>query len=295
MPGDRGIAALAARQYGVVASWQLLALGLSRGAISRRVAAARLHPVHRGVYAVGHSALAGPGRLMAAVLAHGPTALLSHRSGAGWLGILPDHRSVIDVTVPTRSRGTRAGVVVHCVRRLHPDDRTVVDGIPVTSLARTLLDVAETEPLRRLERAFEEAERQRLFDLRALELLCERSRGRRGVRPLRALMAQAIEPPATRSELERRFLDVCRDAGLPAPAMNVVVAGHDVDAAWLDRRLVVELDSRAFHHTRTAFEADRVRDGVLQVAGQRVLRVTHRRLETEPHAVVATVRALLGD
>lgn len=184
---------------------------------------------------------------------------------------------------------------MHQVRRLHPADRILRDGIPVTSVARTLLDLAEVVPFRQLERAFEEAERLRVLDLPAIDQLCARSRGRRGLRPLGCLIA-AAQPsvPATRSELERRFLCLCREAGLPTPSVNVLVAGLEVDAVWQSQRLVVELDGHAFHRSRAAFERDRIRDAALQLAGYRVLRLTYRRLEAEPGVLAETVRSLLA-
>jgi hypothetical protein len=170
----------------------------------------------------------------------------------------------------------------------------VCDGIPVTSVARTLLDLAEVLPRRRLERAFDEADRQHLLDLSAIGRLCERSRGRHGLKPLKALLSARFRPvPETRSELERQFLDLCRQAGLPPPLVNCHVAGFEIDAAWPDRRLVVELDGFAFHHTRSAFERDRARDAELQLAGHRVLRVTARRLADEPREIVRAIRLLL--
>jgi len=128
-----------------------------------------------------------------------------------------------------------------------------------------------------------------------IDALRHRSRGRHGMPALEALLEdRSDEPPATRSELERRFLDLCRGARLPAPSVNVLVAGLEVDAVWREERLVVELDGHAFHGTRAAFERDRERDAALQLAGFRVLRITHRRLEREPHAVIQTVRTLLA-
>jgi len=191
-----------------------------------------------------------------------------------------------------RDSGEHQGVVAHTVRRLHDDDRTLVDGIPVTAIPRTLLDVAEVAP-HRLERAIEAAERLGLFDLGAVNALIERSHGRHGLRALDAALRAYRDPPVTQSELERLFLDLCRDADIPTPACNVSVAGNVVDAVWEDRPLVVELDGRAFHSTRAAFERDRKRDADLQLAGYRVLRVTHRRLSDEPGEVVSAVRALL--
>jgi hypothetical protein len=198
------------------------------------------------------------------------------------------------VTVPARSRHGRAGITLHRVRHLHEDDRTLHENIPVTTVARTLLDVAEVRPTA-LERAFEEAERRRILDVRAVEDVCERSHGRRGVRPVRALLASTWEPPPlTRSGVERRFLDLCREAGLPRPAVNVVVAGYEVDMLWEEHKLVVELDTRGTHGTRAAFERDRLRDATLLMAGYRVLRFTDRRLETDAAGVVATLRALIA-
>jgi len=196
--------------------------------------------------------------------------------------------------VPGRGRGGSAGVTVHRTRSLHPEDRALRDGIPVTSVARTLLDYAEVVYPPRLARAFEEADRLRLVDMKALERLMARSHGRHGLVPLQALVSEAWRPlPETRSELERVFLELCRDAGLPAPQANVMLAGLEVDALWPRERLVVELDGFAFHRTRAAFERDRRRDAALQLAGYRVLRLTARRLAEEPAAVVGLVRSLL--
>ncbi len=149
-------------------------------------------------------------------------------------------------------------------------------------------------PARDVERAFEEAQRLGLLNARAAGGLLERSRGRRGVRPLAALLAEDRAAVAvTRSALEARFLSVCRRAGLPRPLVNVRIAGFEVDAVWPAERLVVELDGYAYHRTRTAFERDRARDAALQIAGYRVARVTYRMLESDPAAVVDLVRSLL--
>ena len=165
----------------------------------------------------------------------------------------------------------------------------------MTSVARTLLDLAELVPVRALRHAFEEAERLRLADVRAIEAVVARGWGRRGVGALAALLDEARTRPLpdTRSELERRFLDVIGSAGLPPPATNVLVEGFLVDAVWPRQRLVVELDGRRYHETRAAFERDRIRDAGLQVAGFRVLRVTWKRLHGDPQIVAATIRALL--
>jgi hypothetical protein len=289
------VAEIAARQHGVVSRSQLAAEGLGRGAIEHRVRAGRLHPLHRGIYAVGHRRVIGPARWMAAVLACGQGALLSHRSAAALWGFRPTAASRIDVTVTGRTRTGQAGIAVHNVRSLHAEDRDERDGIPVTSAARTMLDLAEVLTRSRLERAFDEADRLERIDLGALSRLLDRSRGRHGLKPLAAILAERHRPvPETRSYLERSFLMLCREAGLPPPLVNSRIEGFEVDMAWPDRGLVVELDGFAFHRTRAAFERDRVRDAALQLAGLRVLRVTARRLGEEPATVAEAIRSLLA-
>jgi Protein of unknown function (DUF559) len=205
---------------------------------------------------------------MAAILACGDKSMLSHRpAGAAW-DLLGYEGRRIDVIVPR--------------------------GIPVTSVSRTLLDLAEVVRVNLLERAFETAERLNLLDLMAIEELLSRCLRHRGRRALIDVLRRHRVPFMTRSELERAFLELCRDAGLPLPLLNVIVEGFEVDAVWLECKLVVELDSHEFHLTRAAFERDRVRDANLQLAGYRVIRITHRRLQDEPEAIVATLRALLA-
>jgi uncharacterized protein DUF559/putative AbiEi antitoxin of type IV toxin-antitoxin system len=294
-PADRRTAALAARQHGVVALHQLAALGLAPGAVDRRVFTGRLHRVHAGVYAVGHPRLTQRGCWMAAVLACGEAALLSHRSAAELWGIGTYLDIRIDVTVPDRSGRHRPHIAVHRPRSLPEEDRGELDGIPVTTPARTIRDLASVVGASRLQRAFHEADRLGLLDVPALAALCTRTSGRRGAGRLRALLATHIGPsPGTRSALEHRFLDLCHRAGLPTPAINVPVCDYEVDALWPAQRLVVELDGYAFHHARKAFETDRTRDAALQLAGYRVLRVTHRRLVDDPSAVIETIRKLLA-
>jgi hypothetical protein len=198
------------------------------------------------------------------------------------------------VTAPRSKHGARM-VVLHRVRRLDPVDVTVLEGIPVTTVARTLLDLAEVVSIRQLEHAYEDAERLRILDVRAVHDVLRRGHGRRGLRPLTAVVTRITGPPEpTRSELERRFLDLCREFAIPPPIVNALLHGFEVDALWPDQRLVVELDGRAFHVTRAAFERDRRRDTELQLAGYRVIRVTERRLAEEPAEVAADIRSLLG-
>jgi hypothetical protein len=227
---DTVIARLAARQHGVVALWQLTALGVSTSGISRRVADGRLRRVHQGVYAVGP--LDRRGYWMAAVLACGERALLSHRDAAMLWSLRRTSRTAVDVTAPGTRRRRRPRITVHGSTELHPDDRAEVDGIPVTSVPRTLLDLAEVVPAEHLRRAYEAAERRELLDMRAVHELIARSNGRRGLSALLALLdydpREAIE---SKSDLESRFLDLVRDAGLPIPQLNVLVEGFLVRRA----------------------------------------------------------------
>ena len=288
---DQRLAEFAAAQHGVVAIWQLYVLGFSYRVVERRVAAGRLHRVYRGVYAVGHRKITPRGHLMAAVLACGSEGLLSHRSNAGLRSLLPDGRSVIDVTIPGRgSRRIGRRVVVHGARSLHPDDIDMYDGIPCTSVARMLLEVAGSSPRRHLERAFETAERERVLDLREVHSTLARSSGHRGTKPLLSIIEQLTDPPPNvRSEFERRVFEACDARGMPRPQLNVSVEGREVDMVW--GRVLVELDSWKFHGTRAAFERDRERDVTLRLKGYIPLRFTWRQAIPDPDAFVATVQS----
>ena len=290
--GDVALARLAATQHGVVATRQLKEWGFSMRSIRRRVDKARLHRLHRGVYAVGHIKISLKGRWMAAVLACGPEAVLSHHSAAALWELRNAPGGKIDVTAPGRRR--IAGIRCHTARTLDPRDRTTIDGIPVTSCNRTLLDLAELLSPQRLRSTLEAVQRRDLLDVKALRALLARSPGRRGVTRLRAALAQLHdEAPFIQSELERRFLELIRAAGLPEPQCNVVVAGELVDFYWPAHRLVVEVDGYRFHKTRRSFEEDRRRDARLQIAEIRVVRVTHERITREADALLADLRRLL--
>ena len=281
---DRGrnaaLAELAEQQHGVVARRQLLALGFSGGGIVRAVGSARLHPIHRGVYAVGHARLSGHGHHLAAVLACGSRALLSHLSAAWLWDLLAAGPTRPEVTAPHRGHRRRS-IRVHHSTCLGAADAASHEGIPVTSVARTLLDVAGVLSPPRLERALEQAERLQRLDLHRLQETMSGCLGHRGVRRLGAALDLYREPVATRSELERAFLDLIRSAGLARPSVNVQVAGHEVDFLWRDEGIAVELDGFEFHGTRAAFERDRARDHDLQMEGIQVVRLTWRRLQDE--------------
>lgn len=263
----------------------------------RWLRAGRLHRLHREAFAVGRSRVGQRGRWLAAVLACESGALLSHASAAALWGIARQRGHVVDVTAPggRQFRPGRDGIRLHR-GRLHDGDEAECAGIPVTTVARTLFDLAEVVDLQTLRRAWEEADRLHLLHLQAVERVCERGYGRRALRPIRPLLAEAHAPTFTRSPLEHRFAEFCRErlADLPAPRTNVSILEHEVDAYWPARRLVVEMDGWEYHGHRAAFERDRARDAEMQAAGYRVIRLTHRQLETEANRIATQLRKLLG-
>jgi hypothetical protein len=275
---DAAIAALASQQYGVLSLDQLRRLGLGKRGVHGRVAAGRLHRIHIGVYAVGHRSLTQRSFELAAVLACGEGATLSHRSaGRHWQ--LMKRAPRIEVTC-RRSRSPAEGIVAH--RSPLPDeDRVIHEALPVTSVARTIVDLADTLTQRSLEHAVNEAEVQRLFDLTQVERVLERLPGRRGRAKLERVLASWMPRPFTRSEAERRFLDLCHRHGLPPPSVNTNVAGHEVDFLWPTAAVAVEVDGAKAHLTQQAFQRDRQRDRDLATRGIHVVRVTWRDLDDE--------------
>jgi very-short-patch-repair endonuclease len=292
---DALVAELADRQHGVVSRTQLAGLGLGRGAILHRLERMRLHPVHRGVYAVGRRRLSRPGAWMAAVLACGDGAVLSHRSAAVHWGICRPDPSRTDVTAPRRV-GRRDGIRAH--RAILPaDEITEVDGIPVTTAARTLFDLAATLERDQLRRAIEQSEALRLSDATPLAALIARYPGRRGTAVLKTILgAEARAAAITRSELEDRFLCFLAARGLPLPSTNVwLQIGEDwieVDCVWPEQRVVAELDSWGHHGTKAAFRRDRARDRRLKVAGWQPIRITSWDIDEQPRALEAELLAL---
>jgi predicted transcriptional regulator of viral defense system len=290
---DAEIAALAGRQHGVVATRQLAALGLPQRAVSHRAAAGRLHRVHRGVYAVGHPILTANGHRMAAVLACGPGAVLSHASAAALWGIRPTSATRIDVSVQgAGGRAKRPRIRIHRATTLRADEVTTHNAIRVTTPARTLLDLASSLPRRALERALDQAELDELFDLRALQATVDRHRRERGAGALAsALKHDVAGTTATKSKLEELMLAICDGHGLPRPLVNAWLEGVEVDFHWPAQRLVVEADSYRFHRSRRAFERDRERDAILARAGHRALRFTHRQMVRDGAMVAQTIRS----
>lgn len=261
-----------------------------------RVRAGQLQRLWRGVYAFGHSELRLEGRLLGAVFACGPRAVLSHRSTADRWGILATARSGIDVTVVTRSgRLPRPGIDLHCVRRLDARDVTRLDGIPVTTVARTLVDLCSVVPPRSVEKALEQSYVLQLITPHSIEHALERTPGRRTA-PLRRLLAvERRAQTLTRSELEEAFLALCRRGGLPDPEVNVQLHGYEVDFLWRKQRRVVEVDGYAFHSMRGAFERDRRKDVDLELAGFPVTRFTHDQVIYDPDETLRrTARLVTG-
>jgi predicted transcriptional regulator of viral defense system len=249
----------------VVSTNQLERLGYGKNSVAKAAMVGRLHRVHRGVYVVGHQRLTWHGRCMAAVLAASPS-VASHLS-AGWLwGLLQSRPATLHVTC-RRSRHAERPFVTHAAD-LARADLARRNGIPVTSLARTILDLAVDSRPRTVSRFIRLADDDKNFDLRAMEDLLDRTKGHRGQAKVRAALEIYDETPVfIRSDLERRFLEVVREAGLPAPSMNCFVAGYEIDTYWADHRFGVELDVFGTHGSRLSFEEDRERDDELLLAG----------------------------
>jgi Transcriptional regulator, AbiEi antitoxin len=282
----------AARRHGVVSSRQLERLGYSRRRISREVAAGRLHRLHRGVYAVGHAAVPPYGRLLAAVLSHGTGAVASHGSAAWLWGISSVLPKLPEVTA-TASRHRREDVRVHSSQALNAEDRASVEGVPVTAVPRTLLDLAGHREAN-LRWALPRAKRLGLLDIVALDEMLRRNHGARGAGRLRLALARYRRPQFTRSTVEIRFLELVEEAGLPQPSTNLFIEGFELDAYWPGLRFAVELDTYDHHGDEESFEADRLRHEDLKLAGIEMIRVTGQRMDREPAAVASRLRRHLA-
>ena len=285
---------LARGQHGVLSRAQLTALGLTQQSISRALAAGRLRRVHVGVYIVGGAVLAREARWIAAALAGGRHAVLSHRDAATLWGMADYAHGDIEVTVPGTGARSQPGIRIHRTRHLPPEDVTSRCQIPVTTPARTLADLARVISPRHLQPAFDQGLRSGVLTPAALREQLGRARGRRGAPALRALLGDDPESVArTRSPLEARFVRFCSEEGLPPPEVNAYVCGSEVDASWPGTNVVAELDSWTFHGDREAFERDRAKWAALTAAGFRVVPVTDRRLKRDRVELVAALRRLL--
>jgi len=294
---DARIAALAEGQHGVVSRRQLEHLGAGRRSIEVRLRLGRLHRLHRGVYAVGHRRRSPETRWLAAVLACGPEACLSHRSAAALWGLRSASGGLIDVTTPHKSHNREA------IRRhfslLLPDEIGECDGIPVTSVPRTIFDMAAISRSEVVESMLREAEYRHLYDRLSMHDLLERYPRRAGSKAVRAALARVEEKPGRiRSPLEERFMPFLDRHALPRPRFNawLEVGGErvQVDCLWPGPCQIVELDGWEVHRTRAAFRDDRTRDRRLRVAGYGVTHIAWSQLDDEGDAIAADLRALLA-
>ncbi len=297
---DQGIATLAARQHGVVSRAQLLQLGLSDREITLRAQRGSLQPLFHATFAVGHRAITRQGRMLAAVLACSKGTVLSHGSAAELLGLWDKRPWAFDVIPGDWSGRKIPDIRWHRVRMPTPDEIAIRDGIPCTTVSRTIVDMAGRSGWSQLRRLVEQAAVMRELDVDEIDLVLSRGR-RRGAPRLRTILASwrgAKTPrPRLRSPLEAGLLPLLVDAGLPRPRTNVRLEVEDgwleVDLLWEEKRLVIETDGEETHDTSVAFQRDRNRDQRLIAAGYRVARVTWRQVEDEPAAVVNRIAQAL--
>lgn len=291
--GDAAIWALVRRQHGVVTRQQLLELGVGHRKIERRIASGRLHPVRRGVYAMGRPLLGRRGRWTAAVLASGPGAALSHGSAAALWGFGKERGGLIDVSVPAARRCRRQGIRVHRRTEAALRDLTAHEGIPLTSPVRTLIDQATELGTMQLERAVNEADKLDLVRADALQRLLEDYRGQPGVTRLRKL----LDPLSFRlsdSELEQRMRAVAQAAGLPTPETKAWVNGYEVDFFWPALGIVVEADGLRYHRTASQQRRALERDQAHLAAGMWPLRFSHWQIIHERAHVEKVLRKTLA-
>lgn len=290
---DARVADLAERQHGVVTRAQLLGLGLSPAAVGRRLRGGRLRSLHRGVYLAAPAPYSAS-QEMAAVLAGGPQALLSHGSAAAAWELVEENAGPVEVMVPGESRRRRPGVRVHRTTGVQPDERAQWNGIPTTTPGRTVVDLAARVGSRELEGMLARGERQGLDVETEVKRLVERYRHRPGIGMLRALLGSRDRPVFTRSEAESRFLALLREAGLPKPQVNVSLGPYEIDFLWRGRGVAVEVDGFRFHSSRARFEGDRRKDAWLLARGIKVIRLSWRQLTDEGLATAVQVGQALG-
>ncbi|MGO9498527.1 MAG: DUF559 domain-containing protein [Solirubrobacteraceae bacterium] len=283
---ERAIARIAARQDNVITGDQLIAAGLGRGAIAHRVKARTMQRLHVNVYLLGAAPPTPVAQARAAALACGPDAVVSHRSAACLFSLLPETTGDVDITIPGRNQAPRPGIRRHRVKSLPRHHVTNVNGIRVTSIARTICDLAATESPHATEQAFQEALYREIVTDQALKAVIDREPRRRGAAVIRSLIS---DPRLTRSERERRLLKLIEQAGLPKPLTNVPLNGYKADVFWPQYNLIVEFDGWQAHGHRQAFESNRKRDQIMLAKGMSTLRVTDRQLTNEPIALVGRI------
>ena len=284
----RSVWALARRQHGVVTRAQLMDAGLHREAINHRVAKGRLHPLHRGVYAVGRPGATREGRWMAAVLACGPYAALSDECAGIAFRLRPDRAVPIEVSIPLPLTRKRPGIVIHRRRGL-AGDVTRYRGIPITTPLRTLIDLATRLSMKEMEAAVNEGDKLDLVDPEALRRTLDERRGQPGTAPLRRLLDRATFV-LTHTELERLFIPIAGRTGLPKPLTQHWVDGFRVDFYWPELGLVVETDGLRYHRTPAQQARDRLRDQAHLAAGLTPLRFTHAQIKRDADYVEQTLR-----
>jgi very-short-patch-repair endonuclease len=295
-PTEHEIGEIAGRQDNVISRTQLLELGAPTRMIERRLESGRWRCLHRGIYLIGPAPPALGARARAAALACGDGAVVSHRTAAELWGLLLPERESGDVhiTVCERNPGARSQIRTHRVRRLPEEEVAAKHGIPITTPARTICDLAATEPLRDVESALTEARIHRLATDRQIKAVIHNAPTRPGAPIIRSLLEQEDDSGYTRSKAERLLRDLIAKANLERPLFNEPLLGFVVDALWPQQRVVIEVDGYAYHHHRAAFERDRARDQQLIAAGYTVIRVTWIQLRDRPIETIATIIRALG-
>jgi very-short-patch-repair endonuclease len=294
-PTDREIGELAGRQENVITRTQLLELGVGTRVIERRLEGGRWQRLHNGVYLIGPAPPTLSARARAAALACGAGAVVSHGTAARLWGMLAVQSSAeLHVTVPVRNPGARSGVRTHRVRRLPEEEVTTKHGIPLTTPARTICDLAATEPLRDVESALAEARIHRLATDRQITAVIDRAPTRPGITVIRGLIEAEDDGDYTRSKAERCLRDLIKAANLTRPLFNEPILGFVVDVVWPNERLIVEVDTYTYHSHPAAFERDRRRDQQLVAAGYRVIRITWIQLRDRPIETIASIIRALG-
>jgi predicted transcriptional regulator of viral defense system len=292
---DWWIARIATRQHGVIARRQLLGIGLTAGEITYRIKVGRLHRLHRGVYSVGHESVSVAGRRMAAVLACGPSAFLSHRTAGGMWALIDPPSGPIDVTTARRNKPKRDGVRSHL--SVLPDDEVDrMDNIPITTMARTIVDLSSTKLSDTRMRVVLAKAEQLELDWAVLRALVDRHARRPGVPRLRRLIADDLLDGVPASELEIRFLEWLVAKGLPLPQLNqnLYLNGAWIrpDCMWREQRVIAEVDSRKHHNDWAQRQRDNARHTALAAQDWKTVRVTAHAL-AESNALERDLRALL--
>lgn len=290
---DRQIARIATRQSGVISLEQSLALGLTYEAVRARVRRGQLHPIHRGVYAVGHTSLVPRAYLIAALLACGSDSLLSHRTAAAVYGLREIATRRIEVTVPAGCVRRRSGLVIH--RTSVPLDRTEVrvrGNLRVSSVPRMLIELAPSEKPAELDRLITQGVRKRILDIEAVERALAKHRQRPGVGKLARAFEEYRPKPDRKSDLERAFDTLIAGTDVPEPLRNIFIEGWEIDCYWPDAKFAVELDGRPYHVAVRDMDKDKYKDAKLMLVGTTVMRITDTRFELDPQGVLDDVRKM---